>query len=103
MENGFTAGVCVLFDRVKRYGWIVPLDPEANEPDVFVHFTHIVGPADSRYLVRGQKCAYKTQVNPKNGKLMAVSVIPLVDPLIIPTKAEIALDALASPKIGGRS
>jgi cold shock CspA family protein len=101
MENGFTAGVCVLFDRVKRYGWIAPLDGDG--PDVFVHFAHIVGPADSRYLARGQKCAYKTQINPKNGKLMAVQVIPLADPLIIPTKAEIALAQLGSPKIGGRS
>jgi cold shock CspA family protein len=98
MQNGFTAGVVVNYDRVLRYGWIAPLDGDG--PDVFVHFSHIVGEPDRRYLVRGQKCAYKPQLNPKNGKLMATSVIPLADPLIIPTKAEIAIDKLGCPDLG---
>jgi cold shock CspA family protein len=96
MENGYTVGVCTIYDRLKHWGFIAPL--ELNEPEVFVHGSNIVGSTPNKFLVRGQKCAFKIETNPRNGKLMAVNVIKLADPIVDP-----ALSALGTPKTEGRS
>lgn len=102
LENGYYVGVVLLYSRLDHYGFIAAIDEDI--PDVFVHESQIVKNAECKYLVRGQKVAFKVETNPRNGKLMAVSVIPLADPLVIPPtkKPTAALGTpVPSPILGG--
>jgi cold shock CspA family protein len=102
LENGYYICVVLLYSRLEHYGFIAAIDEDI--PDVFVHESQIVKASESKYLVRGQKCAFKVDTNPRNGKLMAVSVIPLADPIVIPPakKPTAALGTpVPSPTLGG--
>jgi cold shock CspA family protein len=96
MANGYTVGICILYNRLKGFGFVAPLDEDV--PDIFVHSSNIIAETDSQYLVRGQKVCFKVAINPRTGKTMAVNVIKLIDPIVDP-----ALLALGTPKTEGRS
>jgi cold shock CspA family protein len=86
LENGYTIGVVIHFDRLKRYGFIAPID--ADEPEIFCHASHIVAnDPHYRYVVRGQKVAYK--VGEHEGRRCATNVIKLADPIIKPLRPDI--------------
>jgi cold shock CspA family protein len=95
MENGYAVGIVLLYNRLKGFGFVAPLDEDV--PDIFVHSSNIIADKDDQYLVRGQKVCFKVSTNPRTGKTMAVNVIKLVDPIVDP-----ALLALGTPKNGGQ-
>jgi cold shock CspA family protein len=105
LANGLNVGVVLMYDRFKKFGFIID-EENPDQPDIFVHFSAIVGQSDQRYLMRGQKVVFRTTLNPRTGKMMAVDVIRLADPLVDPSKIKPSpLDALGSksPKTGGTS
>jgi cold shock CspA family protein len=101
MENGYIVGVVTLYDRLRHWGFIAPT--ELDHPEVFVHGSNIVGTPGHQFLVRGMKVAFRIETNPRNGKLMAVRVIRLADPIVDPKIPQSPLAALDSPKTGVRS
>jgi cold shock CspA family protein len=104
LENGLTIGIVLMYDRFKKFGFI--LDEEhPDAPDYFVHHSAIVGDPDRRYLLRGQKVAFRAQLNPRTGKMMAVDVLRLTgEALVDPSKIKPTnpLDALGTSKNGGQ-
>jgi len=101
MENGYVVGVVTLYDRLRHWGFIAPT--ELDHPEVFVHGSNIVGTPGHQFLVRGMKVAFQIETNPRNGKLMAVRVIKLADPIVDPKIPQSTLAPLGSPKTGGKN
>jgi cold shock CspA family protein len=94
IEKGYTTGLVVIYDRLKHWGFIAP---DSDVAEVFVHGSDINAERGEQYLVRGQKVVFRIEVNPRNGKLRAVNVMKLADPI-----SEPALRALGARKTEGQ-
>ncbi len=69
-------GLVKFFDRKKGFGFIVPDD---GGPDVFVHYSDIVGEEEFKTLFDGQNVEYEEASGDKGTKAKDVTVTPKDD------------------------